>query len=67
MLRSDLCDYSGGYICVKGTLDLVVAGNNAMTQKGVAFKNNAPFRSCKSKIDNKLIDNSEDLDIVMPI
>ena len=29
------------------------------------FKNNAPFCSCLSKINNTLIDNAEDLDIVM--
>ena len=29
------------------------------------FKNNAPFRSCISEINNTLIDNAEDLDIVM--
>ena len=31
----------------------------------MAFKNNAPFVSCISKINNTLIDNAEDLDIVM--
>ena len=31
------------YIVVKGTLDHGVAGNNAMTQEGVVFKNNVPF------------------------
>ena len=37
-----------------------------MTKK-LAFKNNAPFISCFSKINNTLIDNAEDLDIVMPM
>ena len=31
----------------------------------VAFKNNAPFISCISKINGVLIENAEDLDIVM--
>ena len=31
----------------------------------MAFKNNAPFNSCITKINNTLIDNTEDLDIVM--
>ena len=31
----------------------------------LAFKNNAPFTNCISKINNVLIDNAEDLDIVM--
>ena len=29
------------------------------------FKNNAPFRSCISKIKSTLVDNAEDLDIVI--
>ena len=33
----------------------------------VAFKNNAPFRSCISKLSSTLMDNTEDLDIVMPM
>ena len=37
-----------------------------MTKK-LAFKNNAPFTSCVSKINNTLIDNAEDLDIVIPM
>ena len=35
--------------------------------KKLAFKNNAPFRSCISKINNTFIDNAEDLDIARPI
>ena len=33
----------------------------------LAFKNNAPFTNCISKINNVLIDNAEDLDVVMPM
>ena len=67
MLTSDLCDYSDVYIVVKGTI--TAEGNNvAKTRnKKLIFKNNAPFRSCISKIDNTFIDNAEDLDIVMPM
>ena len=36
-------------------------------KKIVAFKNNAPFTSCVSKINSTLIDNAEDLDKVMPM
>ena len=35
--------------------------------KKLTFKNNAPFRSRTSKINNLFIDNAEDLDIVMPM
>ena len=66
MLRSDLCDYSDACIVVKGTIT-VTDPNNANYDKKLAFKNNAPFTSCISKINNTLIDNAEDLDIVMPM
>ena len=64
MLRSDLCDYSDAYIVVKGTIT-VVRPNNAKRNKSVAFKNNAPFINCISKINGVQIDNAEDLDVVM--
>ena len=69
MLRSYLCDYSDAYIVVKGTIDLLAAAANEYdkAEKDFAFKNNAPFRSCISKINSTLIDNAEDLDIVMPM
>ena len=40
---------------------------NNRINKEPAFKNNAPFRSCISKINNIFIDNAEDLDIVLPM
>ena len=64
MLRSDLCDFSDAYIVVKGTITVTNPVNDAYDKK-LAFKNNAPFVSCISKINNTLIDNAEDLDIVM--
>ena len=38
-----------------------------MMHKKVTFKNNAPFIYCISKINGVKIDNSEDLDVVMPM
>ena len=69
MLRSDLCDYSDAYIVIKGTIDILAAAanKNDKAQKNVAFKNNAPFRSCISKINGTLIDSIEDLDIALLI
>ena len=64
MLRSDLCDFSDTYIIAKGTIAVTNPDNNAYGKK-LAFKNNAPFVSCISKINNTLIDNAEDLDVVM--
>ena len=66
MLRSDLCDYSDAYIVVKGAINVTDPNNNAYDKK-LAFKNNAPFISCISKISNTLIDNAKNLDIVMPM
>ena len=67
MLRSDLCDYSDAYIVVKG--DITLEGDNDANKrnKNLAFKNNAPFINCISKINGVKIDNAEDLDVVMPM
>ena len=66
MLRSNLCDFSEAYIVVKGTIT-VTEPDNAKRNKSVAFKNNAPFINCISKINGVQIDNAEDLDVVMPM
>ena len=66
ILRSDLCDFSDVYIVVKGDI-IVTEPDNAKRNKAVAFKNNAPFINCISKINGIKIDNAEDLDIVMPM
>ena len=60
MLISDLCDFSDADIVVKGRVDLLVsaANKNDKAQKDIAFKNNAPFRSCISKINKKLLESS---------
>ena len=64
MLRSDLCDFSDAYIVVKGKIIVTNPDNNVYDKK-LAFKNNEPFTSCVSKVNNTLTDNEEDLDIVM--
>ena len=61
-----MCDYSNAYIVVKETIIVTEVNNNAYDKK-LAFKNNAPFNSCITKINNILTDNAEDLDIVMPM
>ena len=66
MLRSDLCDFIGAYIVVKGTITDTNPDNNVYDKK-LAFKNNAPFVSCILKINNTFSDNAEDLDIVKPM
>ena len=41
--------------------------DNAKRNKAVAFKNNATFINCISKINGIKIDNAGDLDVVMPM
>ena len=67
MLRSDLCDYSDAYVVVKGKITVEVENDAKTRNKKVIFKNNAPFRSRISKINNAFTDNAEDLDIAMLI
>ena len=73
MLKSSLCGYSDAYILVKGKITITGAGDDAAARqtderdKGVAFKNCAPFTSCISEINNTEKDNCQDIDIVMPM
>ena len=67
MLRSDLSDYSEAYVWVKGNVIADNAAGNNNFNRRFAFKNNAPFISCISKINGKLVENAEDLDVVMPM
>ena len=57
---------SDAYIVVKGDITVIIPNNINQCDKKLAFKNNAPFISYISKINNTLINNAEDLDIVMP-
>ena len=41
-------------------------GANRRNKKRV-LRNNAPFRSCITKINDTFVDNAEDVDIAMPI
>ena len=41
--------------------------NNDFGEKKLVFKNNAPFINCISNINGVKIDNTEDLDVVMPL
>ena len=68
MLRSDLCDYSEAYVWVKGDVSAKDTSSYSNTMhKLFVFKNNAPFLSCVSKINGKLVKNAEDLDVVKPM
>ena len=73
MLKSDLYDYADAYIFVKGTITITRDGDDNATRqadeinKGVTFKNCAPFTKCISRINGTDIDNARDTDIVMPM
>ena len=73
MLKSSLCDYSDAYILVKGMIKIIGRAANDIARqadernKGVSFKNSAPFINCISEINNTQIDNAKDIDIVMPM
>ena len=72
MLWSDLCDYSGVYILVKGTVTVNGVVNGVENEilrinRPLILKNNAPFVSCMTKINNEFIEDADDLDIVMPM
>ena len=73
MLKSSLCDYSDAYILVKGTITITGAGDDVAARqaderdKGVVFKNCAPFTNCISEVNNTQADNAKDINIVMPM
>ena len=70
MLRSDLCNFSDAFIVVKGDITHTKTNGRGIIdirKRFFAFKNNAPFTNCISKINNVLIDNAEDLVVVMPM
>ena len=40
---------------------------NKQMKEGVTFKKCAPFTKCISRINNRDIDNPQDIDVVMPM
>ena len=54
-LESTLCDYSDAYILVTG--NITVTGGNNNTK--VAFKNCAPFKKCRTEINETFVDEAE--------
>ena len=65
MLKLSLCDYSDKHILEKGTItiaretDTKAVGLAEKRNKGVIFKNCAPFTDCISEINNTQIDNGK--------
>ena len=61
-IESSLCDYSNAYILVTG--NITATPNNAATQ--VIFKNCAPFKDCKTEINDTFVDYADFISITMP-
>ena len=63
MLKPSLFDYNDAYILVKRRIAITGVGDTVANRqadernKGVTFKNCAPFTNCKSEINNTEIDN----------
>ena len=62
-LESSLCDYSGVYVLVTGNIAVAGADNNTKA----AFKNCAPFRKCRTEINDTFIDEAEHINIAVPM
>ena len=62
-LESSLCDYSDAYVLVTG--NITVTGGDANTK--VAFKNCAPFKDCRTEINDTFVDYADFINITMPM
>ena len=62
-LESNLCDYSDAYISVTG--NITATPNNVVTQ--VLFKNCAPFKDCRTEINDTFVDYADFINITMPM
>ena len=63
LLESSLCDYSDVYILVTGNINVTGGDNNTK----VAFKNCAPFKKCRTEINETFIDDADFINITMPM
>ena len=62
-LKSSLRGYSDAYILV--TANIAVVGANINTK--VTFKNCAPFRKCRTEINENFINEAEHISIAIPM
>ena len=73
MLRSNLCDYAEAYILLNRRITITGARDDGAARrgderdKGVTFKNCAPFINWISRMDITDIDNAKDIDILIPM
>ena len=70
MIRPNLRVYGNAYIHVKGNMTVPntgTAGARNNRNKKVIFSNCAPFTNFVSEINNTQIDDTHDIDAVMPM
>ena len=63
VIKPNVCDYSDAYILVTGH----ITATNGNDDTRVTFKNCAPFMKCVTHINDERVDNTDNLDIVMPM
>ena len=63
VIKSNLCGYSDSYILVTGHITATCGNSNTRA----AFKSCASFTKCMADINDKQVDNSDNLDITMPM
>ena len=71
-MESSLCDYSNTYTLVTG--DIAIKRRNAADTADielaaatqVAFKNCAPFKDCRTEINDTFVDYADFINIAMP-
>ena len=61
-----MCDFNDVYIVFTGKISATNPDDDSYDRK-LAFKNNAPFFSCVTRINKNLIEHAQDLDTVMPM
>ena len=62
-IESNLCDYSDAYILVTG--NITATPNDAATP--VVFKNCAQFEKCRTEINETFVDETDFINITMPL
>ena len=62
-MESSLCDCSDAYILVTGNINVTGGDNNTK----VAFKNCAPFKDCRTEINDTFVDYANFINIAMPV
>ena len=62
-IELNLCDYSDAYILVTGNINVTDGNNNTK----VTFKNRAPFRKRRTKINETFDDDANFINTTMPM